>query len=429
LDQDRFIGIDVGTSGCRAVVIDADGTVIESAATALPPSQHPLPGYSEQQPGDWWRGVLDTVRGLTPENRARCRALCIDATSSTLLLSDRSGNPLTPGLMYDDRRAGDAAALIARYAPPESPARGAGSALSKLLHLVDSIPSAAAAHALHQADWLSGRLTGRYGIADENNALKLGYDPAARAWPAWLRQLAFRQDLLPDVVPAGTGIGTIGQESARQLGLPQDLLIAAGTTDSIAATLAAGRAQTGVAVTSLGSTLALKVWCEGPVNDARFGVYSHRLGDRWLAGGASNSGGAVLRRYFSDAELRQLSAAIDPDQASGLDYYPLLSPGERFPVADPEFPPRLEPLVGDRNRLLHGLLEGIANIERQGYRRLAELGAPYPSRVYTAGGGAGNDCWSRIRRRLLGVPVVPARQREAAYGAATLARQAANRAA
>jgi hypothetical protein len=177
-------------------------------------------------------------------------------------------------------------------------------------------------------------------------------------------------------------------------------------------------------VTSLGSTLALKVWCEGPVNDARFGVYSHRLGDRWLAGGASNSGGAVLRRYFSDAELRQLSAAIDPDQASGLDYYPLLSPGERFPVADPEFPPRLEPLVGDRTRLLHGLLEGIANIERQGYRRLAELGAPYPSRVYTAGGGAGNDCWSRIRRRLLGVPVVPARQREAAYGAATLARQA-----
>ena len=371
--------------------------------------------------------MLDTVRQLSDATRCGCRALCIDATSSTLLLADRAGNPLTPGLMYDDRRAGDAAARVARQAPPESPARGAGSALSKLLHLVDSDPSAAAAHALHQADWLSGRLTGRHGIADENNALKLGYDPVARAWPPWLRRLAFRRDLLPDVVPAGTGIGLISPDRADQLGLPRDLLIVAGTTDSVAATLAAGSRATGIAVTSLGSTLALKVWSDRPVNVARYGVYSHRIDDRWLAGGASNSGGAVLRHYFSDAEIRQRSAAIDPDRASGLDYYPLLSPGERFPIADPDLRPRLEPLPNDRTRLLQGLLEGIAKIERQGYRRLAGLGAPYPSRVYTAGGGAGNDCWSRIRGRLLGVPVVPAQQREAAFGAATLARQAGDR--
>lgn len=419
-----FIGVDVGTSGCRALVIDACGEVVASASTALPSSQHPQPGHSEQRPDDWWNGFLETIRSLTPGIRTSCRGLCIDATSSTLLLTDVSGDPLTPALMYDDRRSEDAADRVARRAPAESPARGAGSALSKLLHLLDAIPPGTAAHALHQADWLSGRLLGRFGITDENNALKLGYDPLERCWPAWLRQLPFDEELLPEVVPAGTDIGVIDQQTADRLGLPRDMRIVAGTTDSIAATLAAGGRETGDAVTSLGSTLVLKVWCDRPVNAARYGVYSHRVGDRWLAGGASNSGGAVLRRYFTDAEIRRLSSEIDPRRTSGLDYYPLPARGERFPIADPDFAPRLEPLVADRTLLLHGLLEGIANIERQGYQRLAELGAPYPVRVFTAGGGAENECWSRIRGRLLGVPVVPAHHREAAYGAATLARAA-----
>jgi sugar (pentulose or hexulose) kinase len=226
------------------------------------------------------------------------------------------------------------------------------------------------------------------------------------------------------VVPAGTALGRISRTVAARLGLPADLQIVAGTTDSVAAALAASKGDTGEAVTSLGSTLALKVWCDTPVNAARYGIYSHRIGDRWLAGGASNSGGAVLRQHFNETELEQLSLGIDPEKPSGLDYYPLPTTGERFPIADPGLRPRLEPLVEDRRQFLHGLLEGIANIERQGYRRLAELGAPYPSCVYTAGGGAINETWSAMRARLLGVPVRPARHREAAYGAARLAREA-----
>lgn len=93
-------------------------------------------------------------------------------------------------------------------------------------------------------------------------------------------------------------------------------------------------------MTSLGSTLAIKLLSTKRVDDARFGVYSHRLDDKWLVGGASNTGGAVLREIFTDEELEKLSKFIDPAKPSPLDYYPLKSPGERFPVADPNMAPR-----------------------------------------------------------------------------------------
>lgn len=76
------------------------------------------------------------------------------------------------------------------------------------------------------------------------------------------------------------------------------------------------------------------------MEDARFGVYSHRLDDKWLVGGASNTGGAVLRQIFTDDQLGKLSQQINPAETSPLDYYPLQDVGERFPVADPKMEPR-----------------------------------------------------------------------------------------
>lgn len=90
----------------------------------------------------------------------------------------------------------------------------------------------------------------------------------------------------------------------------------------------------------MGSTLAVKLLSSCRVEDARFGVYSHRLDDLWLVGGASNTGGAVLRQIFTDQELEQLSSKIDPSTPSPLDFYPLPATGERFPVADPSMAPR-----------------------------------------------------------------------------------------
>lgn len=93
-------------------------------------------------------------------------------------------------------------------------------------------------------------------------------------------------------------------------------------------------------VTSLGSTLAVKLLSTSRVDDSRYGIYSHRLGDKWLVGGASNTGGAVLRQLFSNEQLQELSAQIDPSKPSPLDYYPLPKVGERFPEADPNKEPR-----------------------------------------------------------------------------------------
>jgi sugar (pentulose or hexulose) kinase len=262
------------------------------------------------------------------------------------------------------------------------------------------------------------------GISDENNALKTGYDLVRRCWPGWLRDLGVRSALLPDVVEPGTPIGTIDPAVATRFGLPPGVVIATGTTDGCAAFLATGADKVGEAVTSLGSTLTLKQLCDRPIFAPEYGVYSHRLGDRWLAGGASNSGGAALARYFTPNSLVALSARIDPALESGLDYYPLPSPGERFPFADPHLPPRETPRPGDNVRFLHGLLEGIAKIEALGYRRLADLGGPTLAAVRTVGTGARNAAWAGIRRRVLGVDLIPARSEEAAVGAATLALKA-----
>jgi sugar (pentulose or hexulose) kinase len=195
-----------------------------------------------------------------------------------------------------------------------------------------------------------------------------------------------------------------------------------GTTDSIAAFIAAGASQPGEAVTSLGTTLVLKLLSEKRVDDAASGVYSHRFGKLWLAGGASNTGGGVLKQFFNDEELVRFSAKIDTDSPSGLDYYPLLKPGERFPINDPNLDPRLEPRPQDEATFLHGLLEGIARIEALGYKKLEELGVSPLKRIITAGGGAKNEIWRRIREKLLGVPVSAATHSEAAIGAAQLAR-------
>jgi hypothetical protein len=276
-------------------------------------------------------------------------------------------------------------------------------------------------HAVHQADWIAGRLAGRFGISDENNALKLGYDPVAQAWPDWFDDLDVPRRLLPVVVVPGAPIGAIDSAVASALGLTAGVEVRAGTTDGVAAFLATRAAASGDAVTSLGSTLVLKLLSDRPVFAAAQGIYSHRLGDRWLAGGASNSGGAALLAHFTAEQMAALTPRLRPGRPTGLAYYPLPSPGERFPIADPTLQPCVSPRPPDDAMFFQGLLEGIAAIEATGYERLAALSASPLKRVITIGGGARNGAWTAIRARRLGVSVTVAEQAEAAFGTALLA--------
>lgn len=421
MDRPLFVGIDIGTSACRALAIDEGGSVAGQAAVPLPPPVVDGPAVT-QDPVVWWTALTQACRTLGDcVPLGAVQAVAVDGTSATLLAVDAGGRPMGPALLYNDARADAEARRIAAVAPPESGAHGASSALAKFLYVRGH--GGAALRAMHQADWVTARLSGRDGVSDENNCLKLGYDPVQRAWPSWLTALGVPPSALPQVVSAGTALGTLTSAAAAVTGLGGGALVCAGTTDSVAAFIASGAERPGEAVTSLGSTLVLKVAAPAPVFAPAYGVYSHRLGARWLAGGASNSGGAVLRRYFSDAQMATLMQDLSPDEGTGLDYYPLAAPGERFPVNDPRLAPRLTPRPADDRRFFQGMLEGIAAIERDGYRRLAQLGAPYPASVRTLGGGAHNAAWTAIRGRMLGVPMLAARHHEAAYGAALLALQ------
>ncbi len=409
------IGIDVGTSGVRAALVDASGKQLGFGSASLAPGDR-------RNPAAWWHAVESALAALKAEaDLSGVGCIAVDGTSGTLLLLNDAGQPMRQASLYNDPAPEEAVRAVAAAAPAGSAAVGAASPLAKLLAM-QGVPGTA--RLSHQADWIAAQLGAPSGISDENNALKTGYDPVRRCWPGWLRDLGIRMALLPEVVEPGTPIGTIDPTLAARFGLPPGVLIAAGTTDGCAAYLATGADRVGEAVTSLGSTLTLKQFSERPIFAPEYGVYSHRLGDRWLAGGASNSGGAALARYFTPDALAALSARIDPALESGLDYYPLACPGERFPFADPLLPPRETPRPGDDVRFLHGLLEGIAKIEALGYRRLADLGGPTLAAVRTVGTGAHNAAWAEIRRRVLGADLIPARSEEAAVGTAKLALKA-----
>jgi sugar (pentulose or hexulose) kinase len=411
-----FLGIDFGTSGARSCVIDAGGTIIAEDARDF----GSLDEY--ERAGIWREALWDLVAALPPPIRTQLSDIALDGTSGTIVACDEELSPRHPPLLYNDDRAVDEAALIAKTAVPGHPAAAVTSGLAKTLWLKKRLGLTGARLYLNQADWLSGLLTGRVGMTDYHNALKMGLDLDTLQWPAWVEYLA-DADYLPVPMAPGARLATVSRPRARYLGINPGCMVHAGTTDSIAAFLAAGMARTGDAVTSLGSTLVLKLLSDTLVESTEHGVYSHWFGRRWLAGGASNAGGAVLRQFFDDRQLATLSGKINPAVASPLDYTPLPRTGERFPVNDPTLSPRLAPRPADDAEFLHGLLESLARIEARGYRLLAELGASPLKRVETAGGGAHNATWTQIRQRLLGVPVAPAAQTEAAYGAALLARE------
>ncbi|MGC9456370.1 MAG: FGGY-family carbohydrate kinase [Halothiobacillaceae bacterium] len=425
----RALGIDAGTSGIRVVALDRAGQLRGHWRVALPSPSVDGPRVF-QDPGVWAE-ALDALM-VTVAKQADLSALAaiaIDGTSGTVLPVDAvSGAVLGPALMYNDRRAIRQAARIGAGAPPESGAHGAGSSLAKWLWMASEQALGPNAVPAHQADWLLTRwLAGDGQVqSDENNALKLGYDPVQRRWPGWLDAF-LPEEARPQVHVPGAVVGAMDRAVCRRLGLPAGVCLVAGTTDSIAGVHALGVAEPGEAVTSLGSTLAVKLVSDRPVFDPACGVYSHRFGCRFLVGGASNTGGAVLGRFFDPPALARLSAKINPARASCLDYYPLNAPGERFPVNDPDLRPRLSPRPRDDARFLQGMFEAMARIERSGYRRLAALGAPAVQHVRTVGGGAANPVWTAIRQRVLGVPVSACPEAEAAKGAARLALSAVDR--
>ena len=402
-------------------MFDGAGTLLAEEASSYP--------RAFEDPEGWRQGLIALAARLDPELSARVGAIALDGTSGTLLLC-RPDGALAPGelglaLPYSlacPEQAAAAAGLVANW--PGSPAASASGSLARALQLLAKAQEAGLEQDTwllrHQADWLMGWLLGDWRWGEEGNNLRLGWQLEDQRWAGTIAHQSWAA-ALPEITASGSVLGPLHPGAAEVLGLPTRCHVVAGSTDANAAVLAADPGP-GDGITVLGTTLVLKQFCERPIHGP--GISCHRVAGRWLVGGASNAGAGVLRRFFSDAQLEELSRQIDPRQSSGLTLRPLPGPGERFPVDDPALEPVLEPRPVSDCLYLQGLLEGLAAIEAAGWRRLQELGAPPVQRVISLGGGARNTQWRAIRQRLLGVPVLNRPKLSAAQGMARLAASA-----
>ncbi|MEL6921494.1 MAG: FGGY family carbohydrate kinase, partial [Pseudomonadota bacterium] len=185
------LGIDIGTSGVRTAVLDRQGQVLSTARTTHFDN-------SGTQARAWWDAVAVAITaqvdnliaaGIDPHQIKRA---AIDGTSGSIVLVDDQLNPVTPALMYNSSGFTDEAALIDKHAEPTSITRGSSSSLARMLRLQAMDKMAQAAHLLHQADYALAMLAGKPMGSDDNNALKLGWDPHARCWPDWFEKAGVR---------------------------------------------------------------------------------------------------------------------------------------------------------------------------------------------------------------------------------------------
>ena len=428
MSEPVWIGVDLGTQSVRALAVDSAGETVASA-------RRPLRGTRsgnrhEQDPGDWWARTAEALSALDLSGR-EVGAVAVCATSGTVLLTGPGGAPRTPGLMYDDTRAGAFAvaaqeageALWSRLGYRMQPAW----ALPKLLWWRQEGLLGPDVRLAHQPDVVAAALVGHPVASDAGHALKTGYDLIGDRWPAdILSALDIPDEVLPAVVRPGTVLGEVCADAASSTGIPAGTPVVAGMTDGCAAQLAAGALDVGEWNSVLGTTLALKGVSTTLPHDPTGAVYSHRAphGDLWLPGGASSTGAGAIRVLFPDADLAGLTAAAARVRDVPL-CYPLTGPGERFPFVAPEARGFLGdgPLAvsGDPARMFAAVCTGVAHLERLSFELLASAGVDVGGPVTFTGGGARNEWWNQLRCDVLGVPVRLPANPEPALGMAVLA--------
>ena len=479
-----FVGLDLGTGGVRALAVNQAGQVLASASAVLATGPSTLPaGWHEQDPAQWWALTRTVLGQLTTSLRnqggrdASIVALCVDGTSGTVLGVDERGQPVTPGMMYNDGRASDEAKELAAAAKADHtfvPVAGgiaASHAIAKVLWLRKHAPAqfAAARCFVHQADFIAGQLCGRHDITDYSNALKMGYDLISESWPAWLEAFGEIRQRLPRVVPPGVTIGTMKSDTANDLGFPEGTRIIAGATDGTAGFIASGARNLGDDNTTLGTTLVFKRLAAQPCIDPRGLIYCHKLPGppggqpRWLPGAASNTGCEWMTRA-SERDLPAMDAAARSRLPVDVVAYPLARQGERFPFLSAAASGFLVPVAAlDGSAPLDPVadyaahLQGTALVERLCYEALDEAtkaqgstqaqgatqvqeptqatvpritAAPSAVRVgsrtsrgdvYTTGGGSRSDVWTQLRADVTGRTYHRPACTESAFGAAVLA--------
>ncbi len=390
LNNQLSLGIDLGSSGVRIAVINNKRDLLHTSSMQ----------YSRnlEEWEDWIECCLRLIIDIPIELKKKLITCAIAGTSGTLLACKDNGKPLGKALPYY-LSFPEHLNEISRLFIKECPGLSSSSSVARALRLTSIFGNELILR--HQADWISGWLLNNWNYGEEGNNLRMGWDISKSSWPKTFENLRWKKSL-PKIMPSGSILGNISTQIATRLNLPKSLKIVAGTTDSNAGVLATF-AKESEGITILGSTIVIKKFVNSPIEGK--GISNHKLSGHWLCGGASNSGGSILLKFFNKEEIKELSKQINPLFPSGIDLIPLSSKGERFPVDDPNLKPKLGPRPVSDSLYLHALLEGLAKIEATCWQKLNEFGVELPSQIITIGGGAKNVIWKKIREREIGIPI------------------------
>ena len=425
-----LLGIDVGTSGTRAVAVSPSGKLLAEAEEPIRHDHRAAGGIHEQDPDEWWQAVCSVVQRIVRNlkeqpGKAELRGVAVTSTSGTLVVADAQGHPLRPAILYDDGRGVEIAEKLNRQGGSQSVRLGPSFSLVKAAWVKrhERALWERARFLLSPADWLCGKLTGEFGISDFTNALKLGYDPERASWIESVRAAGLPADRLPVVRRPGQPIALVSNAAAAETGLPPGMQVLAGATDGMASVVASGAGACGDANTTLGTTLVWKVLHNGKPA-AHSGVYFHlHPGGLWVPGAASNTGLGSIRR--PDALLENSPAEMDRRAASYLPTpvvcYMLSGEGERFPFAHPKATSFVDGSPRDAAESYAAQLQSMAFVERWGYEILESCGIKVGGKVFSTGAAAGSPVLSQLRANVLGKTILLPRYPTAAFGAAILA--------
>jgi len=389
-----FIGIDIATESTRALLVDENAKVLATANAKLAPVIRGTDNSVTQDPNSWVTAVSSLLNEIQAEAKTlnyKPVSLVISATSGTFTLVNDEGKAVIAAAMYNDARAGNPLdrAIFIRKAEN----------LSGNLHLV------------HTPEFVIAALLNKKPqdiAADWSHALKTGVDLRTKTWDSQISSKASMQNLkLPNIVAPGAKLGSIG-----------DLNIYAGMTDGCTAQISAGGADLGSAVTTLGTTMVIKLVSDKDVSGP--GFYSHLLpANNWLVGGASNLGGISFKEFAPDIKNWDLKA--EQNGPASFVTYPLISTGERFPIADKNLQSITSGSALNEIDNYRAILEGIAFAEKLSYEILAKAGAPLTGVLKTAGGGAKSKVWCKIRATVLNRPIIAQTNSGSDLGAALIA--------
>ena len=433
-----LVGLDVGTSGTRAVAVDASGAVLAEANSAYRPAS-PRPGWSEQRPEDWWQAATEVLSAVAGGVDDEIVGLGLAGQMHGSVFLDSAGQVIRPALLWNDQRTGpDCAAITERVGPERLLELAGNPALTgfqapKIMWLRREEPEAYArlASVLLPKDYVRLRLTGERATDASDASGTLLLDVRARRWSdEILDALEIPGEWLPAVHEGPELTATVSDAIADDLGLPRGLPVAAGAGDNAAAAVGLGVVGEGGMSSSIGTSGVLFAPRDtfGPDPSGRVHAFCHAApGAYHLMAVTLSAGGSLSwwRERFGDGAdfdtLAAEAAAIEPG-AEGLVFLPHLT-GERSPHLDPAASGAFVGLTGRHGRpqLTRAIMEGVVLSLRAGLDVMRALGTDVDE-VRATGGGARSPLWRQLQADIYGLPIRRTAVDEGpAYGAALLA--------